>query len=168
MGTHGRKGKVMSQRDLLAMEPHEVLAFLSEGQRTHVATINPDGTPHVVPMSYVVLDDCVTIWTDPNSRKVANLRRDPRITCLVETGATFPEMRAVQLSGRAELGEDANASRRVGLALFERANGGLNDDLRAAVDALVPQRIAVTVHAERVVSWDHRKLPGVRPDNIGS
>jgi hypothetical protein len=77
-------------------------------------------------------------------------------------------MRAVQLSGRAELGEDANASRRVGLALFERANGGLNDDLRAAVDALVPQRIAVTVHAERVVSWDHRKLPGVRPDNIGS
>jgi hypothetical protein len=32
----------------------------------------------------------------------------------------------------------------------------------------VPQRIAVTVHAERVISWDHRKLPGVRPDEIGS
>jgi PPOX class probable F420-dependent enzyme len=158
----------MAARDQLAMEPHEVLAFLNEGHRAHVATINPDGTPHVVPMSYVVLDDCLTIWTDPQSRKVTNLRRDARITCLVETGATFPEMRAVQLCGQAELGEDADTSRRVGRALFERASGELTDDVRAAVEALVPQRIAVTVHAERVISWDHRKMPGVRPDEIGS
>jgi PPOX class probable F420-dependent enzyme len=158
----------MTSRDELAMEPHEVIAFLKEGQRAYVATINPDGTPHVVPMSYVVLDDCLTIWTDPQSHKVSNLRRDARITCLVEAGASFPEMRAVQLSGRAELGEDADMSRRVGQALFERASGTLTDDLRAAVEALVPQRIAVTVRAERVVSWDHRKLPGVRPDEIGS
>src|SRR3954451_13351634 len=99
---------VMSQRDLLTMAPHEVLAFLHEAQRAHIATINPDGTPHVVPMSYVVLDECLTIWTDPRSRKVANLRRDPRVTCLVEAGSSFPELRAVQLSGRAELGEDAD------------------------------------------------------------
>jgi PPOX class probable F420-dependent enzyme len=158
----------MPSRNQLAMESHEVIAFLNEGRRAHVATINPDGTPHVVPMSYVVLDDCLTIWTDPRSHKVANLRRDARITCLVETGASFPEMRAVQVSGRAELGEDAETSRRVGRALFERASGALTDDLRAAVEALVPQRIAVTVHAERVISWDHRKLPGVRPDEIGS
>jgi PPOX class probable F420-dependent enzyme len=150
------------------MEPQEVMAFLNEGLRAHVATINPDGTPHVVPMSYVVLDGCLTIWTDPSSHKVSNLRRDARITCLVETGATFPEMRAVQLTGRAELGEDAETSRRVGLALFQRGAGELDDDLRAAVEALVPQRIAVTVHVERVISWDHRKLPGVRPDEIGS
>ena len=158
----------MSQRDRLTMEPQEVIAFLNEGRRAHVATINPDGTPHLVPMSYVVLDDCLTIWTDPKSRKIANLRRDRRITCLVEAGATFPEMRAVQLSGWAELGEDADSSRKVGLALFERANSELTDEMRAAVDALVPARIAVTVHADRVISWDHRKLPKVRPDEIGS
>ena len=46
--------------------------------------------------------------------------------------------------------------------------GELTDEMRAAVDALVPARIAVTVHADRVVSWDHRKLPRVRPDEIGS
>jgi PPOX class probable F420-dependent enzyme len=158
----------MSQRDRLTMEPHEVIAFLKEGQRAYVATINPDGTPHLVPMSYVVLDDCLTIWTDPKSRKIANLRRDRRITCLVEAGATFPEMRAVQLSGWAELDENAGSSRKVGLALFERASGELTDQMRAAVDALVPARIAVTVHADRVISWDHRKLPKVRPDEIGS
>jgi PPOX class probable F420-dependent enzyme len=157
----------MSQRDLLTMTPDEVIAFLKEGQRAQVATINPDGTPHIVPMSYVVLDERVVIWTDPGSRKVANVRRDPRISCLVETGTSFPELRAVQISGRAELGEDVDTSRRVGLALFS-GGGDVNDEMRAAVEALVPQRVAVTVHAERVISWDHRKLPGVRPGEIGS
>ncbi len=158
----------MSQRDLMAMSEDEIAAFLSEERRADIGTINADGTPHLVPMSFVVVEGLLTVWTDPRSRKVANLRRDPRITCLVEEGATFAEMRAVQLSGRAEITSDAEGSRRVGLALFERAAGRLDDDLRAAVDALVPERIGITVHPERVVSWDHRKLAGVRPSEIGN
>ena len=96
----------MSQRELMAMSEDEVLAFLSEKRRAQVGTINADGTPHLVPMSYVLIDGLLTIWTDPRSRKVVNLRRDPRMTCLVEDGATFPEMRAVQLSGQAEMTAD--------------------------------------------------------------
>ncbi len=157
----------MSQRELMAMSEDEVLAFLSEKRRAQVGTINADGTPHLVPMSYVLIDGLLTIWTDPRSRKVVNLRRDPRMTCLVEDGATFPEMRAVQLSGQAEMTADADGSLRVGLALFERAAGYLDDDLRTTVAALVPERVGIAVHPERVVSWDHRKLEGVRPSEIG-
>jgi hypothetical protein len=115
-----------------------------------------------------MLDGRMTFWTDPRSKKIANLRRDPRMTCLVEAGAEFAEMRAAQLTGRAELGEDHDTSLRVGLALFERANGELNDQLRAVVAGLVDDRVAVTLHAERLVTWDHRKLPQVRPNEIGS
>jgi PPOX class probable F420-dependent enzyme len=158
----------MTQRDLLAMTEAEVAAFLDVCWRAQVATINADGTPHVVPMSYVVLDGRLTFWTDPRSRKVANLKRDPRITCLVEDGAQFAEFRAVQLSGRAVLGDAPDTSLRVGLALFERSNGFLDEELRATVASLAPERIAVTAHPDRVVSWDHRKLPGVRPDEIGA
>ena len=157
----------MSQRELMAMSDDEVLAFLSEKRRAHVGTINADGTPHLVPMSYVLIDGRLTIWTDPRSRKVVNLRRDPRMTCLIEDGATFPEMRAVQLSGQAELTRDDDGSLQVGLALFQRAAGYLDDDLRATVAALVPERVGISVHPERVVSWDHTKLEGVRPSEIG-
>jgi PPOX class probable F420-dependent enzyme len=157
----------MSQRELMAMSDDEVLAFLAEKRRAHVGTINADGTPHLVPMSYVLIDGLLTIWTDPRSRKVVNLRRDPRLTCLVEDGATFAEMRAVQLSGQAEITPDADGSLRVGLALYERAAGYLDDDLRATVAALVRERVGITVRPERVVSWDHRKLGGVRPSEIG-
>jgi PPOX class probable F420-dependent enzyme len=152
---------------MLAMSEDEVAEFLRQERRGHVGTINRDGTPHVVPLSYVVLDGRLTFWTDPRSKKVANLRRDPRMTCLVEAGSVFAEFRAVQLSGRAELGEDHDTSMRVGLALFERASGELTDDLRAVVAGMVPERIGITLHPERVVTWDHRKLPGVRPTEIG-
>ena len=149
------------------MSDDEVVAFLAGERRAQVATINVDGTPHVVPLSYVVLDGLLTFWTDPRSRKVADLRRDPRMTCLVEAGERFAEFRAVQLTGRVELGEDRTTSERVGLALFERANGHLTDDLRSAVAQLVGERIAVTLHPDRVVTWDHRKQADVRPGEIG-
>jgi PPOX class probable F420-dependent enzyme len=150
------------------MSAEEVAELLHDGRRAQLATINADGTPHVVPMSYVVLDGRVTLWTDVRSRKVANLRRDPRVTCLVEDGNHFAEFRAVQLCGRGVVDDDPQVSLGAGLALYERANGALDDALRATVAALVPTRVAVTIHPERIVSWDHRKLPGVGPDEIGS
>ncbi|HEY1280516.1 MAG TPA: TIGR03618 family F420-dependent PPOX class oxidoreductase [Acidimicrobiales bacterium] len=158
----------MSSREMLCMSSDEVAAFLDANYRAHVGTINPDGTPHVVPLSYVVLDGELTFWTDPRSRKVANIRRDPRVTCLVEDGSHFAELRAVQVCGRAELGVDRDTSVGVGLALFQRAAGAVDDEVRATVASLAAERVAVIVHPERIVSWDHRKLPGVRAGEIGS
>ena len=158
----------MSSRELLRMSSDEVVAFLVANHRAHVGTINPDGTPHVVPLSYVILDGELTFWTDPRSRKVANIRRDPRVTCLVEDGTHFAELRAVQVCGHAEVGADGETSVRVGLALFQRAAGVVDEEVRATVASLAAERVAVIVHPERIVSWDHRKLPGVRAGEIGS
>jgi PPOX class probable F420-dependent enzyme len=143
------------------------VAFLDGERRAHVATINADGSPHVVPLSYVVIDGLLTFWTHPQSRKVANLRRDARMTCLVEAGDRFEEFRAVQLAGRVELGEDRATSERVGLALFTRASGQLTEKLRATVSALVDERIALTLHPDRVVTWDHRKVADLDVSRIG-
>lgn len=157
----------MSQRDLLTMSDDEVKAFLEQAKRAQLGTINPDGTPHIVPLSYVLVDGRVTLWTDPDSKKVRNLRRDPRLTCLIEDGAHFGEFRAVQMTGKAELAEDLETSTRVGLALFARS-APMSDQLKAAAEALAPQRVAIFIEPEKVVSWDHRRLAGVKPADIGS
>ena len=149
------------------MTDDEILDLLREGRRAQVACHNPDGSIHLVPMSYVMMDGRLTLWTDPSSRKVANLRADPRVTCLVEVGDEFSEFRAVQLAGQAVIIDDPEGSRRVGEALFGRSLGELNDDMRAYVASLVPERVGVAVDVHRVVSWDHRKLAGARPDQVG-
>lgn len=155
-------------RQAMRMSPAEVTSHLREGRRAQVGTINPDGSIHLVPLAYFFWDDKVAVWTDPESRKVRNLRKDPAITCLVETGDAFEEFRAVQLRGRAELIDGLEDNRRAGELLFARSRpDGLNDELRAYAAMLAAQRVTVVVHADAVVSWDHRKLAGVRPDEIG-
>lgn len=150
------------------MEEAEVTELLAEATKAQVATINPDGSVHLVPMSFVVVDGEVTLWTDPGSKKVSNLRRDPRITCLVEQGDDFASFRAVQMVGAARLSSDTETSRAVGEALFARSVGELSDDLRAYVAGLAPQRLSVTIEPVTIVSWDHRKLAGARPDQVGA
>lgn len=157
-----------SGRASLQMSDTEVTAFLTQMRRAQVGTVNRDGSVHLVPMAYMIWEGMLGLWTDPGSQKVANLRRDPRLTCLVECGASFEELTAVQIRGRAEIVADETTSQHAGELLFARTRpGGLDDQLRAEVKALAPQRVLVIVHAEIVLSWDHRKLGSVGHQQIG-
>ena len=158
----------MSKRDVLRMNDDEVRRLLDESRRMQVATLNADGSPHLIPMTYLWFDGRLAMWTDPASRKVQNLRRDPRITCLVETGDLFDEIRTVQIVGRAEIVDGLEESVRAGELLTSRYRGPLDDASRAYVASLAPSRVVVVVTPETTVSWDHRKLAGVRPEDIGS
>ena len=75
----------MKQRDRVAMTPDEVAAMLAGCRKVQLATINPDGMPHLVTMYYTVIDGKVAFWTYRSSQKALNLARDPRISCLVES-----------------------------------------------------------------------------------
>ena len=101
MTTTQPKGNPVSERERLRMSEEEVQALLDECRRAQVGTLNPDGSVHLVPLAFMRFDGQLAFWTDPTSRKVRNLRRDPRITCLIETGGGFEEFRAVQITGRA-------------------------------------------------------------------
>lgn len=45
----------------------------------HLATVLPDGSPHVVPLWIGTHGDRIVFLTGPDSRKARNLRRDPRV-----------------------------------------------------------------------------------------
>ena len=150
----------MSRRDEIIMTEAEIADFLAPPRNLQVATINRDGTPHLVTMYYAVIDDRVAFWTYRKSQKVLNLQRDPRITVLVEDGTSYGELRGVSIAGRANLSEDREAVMDIGKRIFVRYFGDLNEATMAGVEASGAKRIAITVEPERVVSWDHRKLGG--------
>jgi PPOX class probable F420-dependent enzyme len=142
------------------MTEAEIADFLAPPRNLQVATINRDGTPHLVTMYYAVIDDRVAFWTYGKSQKVLNLQRDPRITVLVEDGTSYGELRGVSIAGRAILSDDREAVMDIGKRIFVRYFGDLNEATMAGVEASGAKRIAITVEPERVVSWDHRKLGG--------
>jgi nitroimidazol reductase NimA-like FMN-containing flavoprotein (pyridoxamine 5'-phosphate oxidase superfamily) len=141
------------------MTDQEVGAFLDECTRAYVTTNGTNGWPHVVPLSYILLDGQVAFWTDGTSRKVRNLRADDRMSCLMEHGDDVGNFRAVQLSGRAEIIDDHQTSTDVGARLFARySEAPLDPRTEAYATALARQRVVIRMHAEWTVSWDHRKV----------
>lgn len=133
----GRGGGV-NQRALVRMSATEVDAFLQE----------------VRPMS----QGAVAVETKAKSQKVQNLRRDPRMTCLLEAGDRYDELRGVELVGRGEIVEDPARMWPLGVSVLERYERPYTEDLRPVVAHMLHKRVVVKLHVDRVVSWDHRKL----------
>jgi hypothetical protein len=87
-----------------------------------------------------------------------NLRRNPRITCMIEDGLTYDTLRGVSIEGTGVVVDDPDALWKVGVNVFERYTGPYNDDMKPFVEVMLNKRVAVRVDADRVRSWDHRKL----------
>ena len=148
----------MKQRDKVAMTGGEVAAFLAQARKLQLATINQDGTPHLVAMYYVLLDGRIAFWTYRASQKALNLARDPRITCLVETGHEYFDLRGVQVQGAVRTVEDPAAVLEIGrriAAVMTGVHDGLADDY---VEHTARKRLGYVVEPTRVISWDHAKL----------
>src|SRR3954454_16843240 len=89
------------------MSEDETRAFLTEGTRTaKVATVRPDGRPHVAPV-WFVLDDAtgqLVCHTGAETVKGRALRRDPRVAVVVDDQA--PPYSFVLVEGTVEVADD--------------------------------------------------------------
>lgn len=155
-----------NQRSQITMTDDEVAVFIDQQRVANMATLGPDGTPHLVAMWYAVLDGDIWFETKARSQKVVNLRRDPRITCLMEAGHTYDQLRGVSIEGRGEIVEDPDRLFEVGISVWERYNGPYSEEVRPLVEFMLNKRIAVRIQADRIRTWDHRKL-GMDPIPLG-
>jgi len=152
-------GTGVKQRDLIKMSQDEIDEFLQGWHTMNCATMNHDGTIHLVAMWYGFLEGCTALETKAKSQKVANLRRNPQITCLVEEGDSYDQLRGVEMVGHAEIIEDADRIFELGVSVFERTTGAkYNEDMRAGVEAMINKRVVVKIIVDKYVTWDHRKL----------
>ena len=147
-------------RAAVRMSEAEVEAFLQGSMKVQVATINPDGSPHLTTLFYVLHEGRIAFWTYASSQKIKNLERDDRITCLVEEGTDYFELRGVSISGHAKLVTDEDEIREIGTEVAARMVDGadLGDLGRDRVERQVQKRVAVLVEPAKVASWDHRKM----------
>jgi len=148
----------VKQRDRVTMSAQEVATLLARSRKVQLATIGRDGMPHLVAMYYVLIDGQITFWTYRASQKALNLAADARISCLVETGEQYFDLRGVQVQGIARQIDDPAAVREIGRLIA----GALPGQDPAALDEYVAQaarkRIGFAVEPRRIISWDHSKL----------
>ena len=153
-----RAGHGVNQRALIRMTPEEVDAYLQGPHTMIMCTLNRDSTIHAVAMYYGFLEGCVAFETKTKSQKVQNLRRNPTITCLVEDGKRYDQLKGVSLIGRGEIIDDPVRMWDLGVSIWERMTGPYTADADAHIKTMLNKRVVVKVHVDRVVSWDHGKL----------
>jgi nitroimidazol reductase NimA-like FMN-containing flavoprotein (pyridoxamine 5'-phosphate oxidase superfamily) len=152
----------MKQRDQVAMTAEETAAFLAAGRKVQLATNGSDGFPHLVTMYYVLSGGLITFWTYRKSQKALNLRRDPRISCLVEEGGEYFDLRGVLVQGTARRIDDEAAIAEIGRHITAVAAGAMAGAdpgaLTAYVEHAARKRFGYFVEPSRIISWDHTKL----------
>ena len=92
----------------MAELPDDLRALLEGRNFAHVATVQPDGGPHSVPVWMGLEGERLAFFTQPGSRKARNLEADARVAISIVDGANPYRMGQVRghVAERIE-GEDA-------------------------------------------------------------
>lgn len=154
-----------NQRSQITMTDEEIDVFIEQSRTATMATVGANGAPHLVAMWYAWLDGTIWFETKAKAQKVVNLRRNDRLSVMIEDGKTYDQLRGVALEGRGIIIEDPDEIWRMGVNVFERYNGPYSEEMKPFVEIMLQKRVAVKLEIERTRTWDHRKL-GMAPMDL--
>ena len=155
-----------NQRTQIQMTDDEVAAFIASSRTATMATVGPNGMPHLVAMWFGVIDGQIWFETKAKAQKVKNLQRNPQLSVMIEDGLTYDSLRGVSLEGTGAIIDDPDALWAVGVSVWERYTGPYTDEAKPFVEMMLNKRVAVRLDVDRVRSWDHTKL-GMNPMDVG-
>jgi nitroimidazol reductase NimA-like FMN-containing flavoprotein (pyridoxamine 5'-phosphate oxidase superfamily) len=124
----------------------------------HVATLDRDGSPHVVPLWFVWPEDALYVSTRREGRTWANVLADPRVALTIDLGRSWVEIAGIEVRGNAEplRAEDA-AMRRPISTWHEKYRPLLAGDGFARFSEEVRGLGFLRVVPERISAWDHAR-----------
>jgi PPOX class probable F420-dependent enzyme len=151
----------MNRRNQIAMTAEEQTAFLANARTLILTSIDARGYPHAVAMWFALIDGLVHMTTFRKAQKVVNLKRNPKVALLAESGGTtYSELRGLLIRGRAEIVEDTALCTDILADIQGRYFGSTDPSVRDILRKQAEKRAAIRIHPERVASWDHSKLGG--------
>lgn len=150
------------KKPTVRMTPDEVWKFVEDGHTGILTTLRKDGVPISMPIWYACLDHVIYINT--RGKKLSRIKNDPRAGFLVEDGEYWAKLRAVHLTGRAEivdLDEETSARFRAELDRkydkFRTKRSAMPTETREAYTKALHGVVKFTPD-ERILNWDNTKL----------
>ena len=131
------------------MTREEASAFLAAGPRTGVlATVRADGRPHAVPVWYDLDGQEIVFTAWHTTAKVADIRRDGRVTLCVDDKA--PPFSFVSVEGVATIADDMDELRRWATRIGGRYMGQDRAEAYGARNA-VPGELVLRIRPTKVI-----------------
>jgi len=146
----------------IRLSREEAWAELEAAHTGIFTTLRADGVPISLPVWFVAIDERIYVASPTHRKKVGRVRRDPRVSFLVESGTRWVELRGVHMTGRARLVEDPELCARVRAALskkydsFRSKREVMPDDTRAQYETEIA--VMEIVPDERILSFDNARV----------
>ncbi|HSE04504.1 MAG TPA: pyridoxamine 5'-phosphate oxidase family protein [Methylomirabilota bacterium] len=115
-----------------------------------LATIRSDGSPLITPMWFLHDPGSLTLISVESSHKVRNLRRDPRLHLVAESG-TRGDIKGISLRGRAQFLPDSEERRALATRLLDKYHPHL--ERLWSGRAMPPNRVMFRVTPDEAHSW---------------
>ena len=155
----------------LALTPDQIEEIMTTSWNCRIGTVGPGTRLNITPMWFGWAGGKVYIYG--RGQKIANLRRDPTCTIIVDRNEKFPELQAIMMQGTAAVLEDAEAEQaEPDLAVAQRQmgvkyNGGhgqpaVEDPPPNSATAGGKDRRWIVFTPDQQVTWDNFKLAELR------
>ncbi|HEX6723992.1 MAG TPA: pyridoxamine 5'-phosphate oxidase family protein [Gaiella sp.] len=135
-----------------------VRELLDERLVAVLATLEPEGVPHVVPVWFAARSGEIVLATSSRSRKVRNLERDARATLCVHDSRPGAEVCGASLRGRVAIVRGSAAVALVEL-VHHRYVTPVGTALQEVEEFLAYDDVALILRPEAAWTWDERDNP---------
>jgi PPOX class probable F420-dependent enzyme len=125
--------------------------FLATKDVVLLATVQAAGAPLATPMWFLHGPDALTMISIADSHKVRNLRRDPRVCVVAESGSRGPDIRGVTVQGRVEFLPESGERRGLAERFLEKYHPHLQGLWGGR--SMPPDRVMFRIVPQRVRSW---------------
>jgi nitroimidazol reductase NimA-like FMN-containing flavoprotein (pyridoxamine 5'-phosphate oxidase superfamily) len=144
------------RRRQIQLSEAEQAEFFAANRKASLATLDQEGYPHLVAMSYGVKDGAFYMTSYAKAQKVLNIRRNPKVGLMIEGGGSYAELKGVMVRGTCEIIEGEEAVRDAWAII----SGASNTQRRRETNDSAAKRVVLKLTPLRTVTWDHTKLGG--------
>ncbi|OBK13343.1 pyridoxamine 5'-phosphate oxidase family protein [Mycobacterium asiaticum] len=152
----------------LSLTTEELDELMTSSWNMRIATVGPGQRLNVTPLWFAWAGGRVYFYC--RGQKIANLRRNPECTVLVDRNERFPELVGAMFQGRATVLENAeqeNADPHLEEVRWQMGTkyAGGHGEPQSAEPVRYPQTASgrsarwVVFQPDRLITWDNHKLP---------
>ncbi len=133
---------------------NEVQNLLSKRLIANLATLNDDGSIHLVPMWFLQVDNNICIPTSHNTRKYRNLKKRSYASVMIDKSRASLNLKGMLIMGQVELicGQEAkqiNHSIHLKYVKPEALS-----DIRVSSYLSEGDDVTVKIHMDRLITWN--------------
>jgi PPOX class probable F420-dependent enzyme len=146
----------------IRLSRQEAWAELGAAHTGILTTLKADGTPISLPVWFVALDERIYVATPEPTKKVARIKRNGRVSFLIESGERWAELLGVHLTGEARIVTDPDLQARARKAMddkyqaFRTQAAAMPEATRRHYD--VAMAVIEVTPDDRILTWDNSRL----------